>query len=223
MNRPWMPLYVADYRADTAHLSAAQHGAYLLLIMHYWQTGGLPQDDGALSRIACMSAGEWRKNRLVVAAFFSEDWRHGRIDKEIVKAEVKQERRSEAGKRGGMASAKAKQNSSNAATIAQASSSLSQSERKEDSPADAGSSKYVFESGVIRLNQRDFEQWKQAFSHIELAAELLSLSEWAESLGKNWFHPVKGALNKRNREVKAEKDRQTDAGGFKWNGLEGVI
>ena len=52
---PWMPLYVGDYRADTTHLNATQHGAYLLLIMHYWQHGGLPDDDEQLARIACMS------------------------------------------------------------------------------------------------------------------------------------------------------------------------
>jgi len=58
-----MPLFVADYRSKTSHLSAAQHGAYLLLIMHYWETGGLPSDDGALARVASMSPSEWKKNR----------------------------------------------------------------------------------------------------------------------------------------------------------------
>jgi uncharacterized protein YdaU (DUF1376 family) len=56
VNRPWMPLYIADYRKDTAHLSAAEHGAYLLLIMHYWSTGSLPVEDAPLARIAAMTA-----------------------------------------------------------------------------------------------------------------------------------------------------------------------
>lgn len=83
MNRPWMPLYVADYRADTVHLSAAQHGAYLLLIMHYWLTGALPSDDAALARIACMTPAEWRKARPTIQAFFKDGWKHKRIDAEL--------------------------------------------------------------------------------------------------------------------------------------------
>lgn len=86
MSRPWMPLYVADYIADTAHLNAAQSGAYLHLIMHYWQTGGLPVDDCALARVARMSDSEWKRARPVIAAFFSDDWTHGRIDAELAKA-----------------------------------------------------------------------------------------------------------------------------------------
>ena len=76
---PWMPLYIGDYRADTTHLNAALHGAYLLLVMHYWQQGGLPDDDEQLAGIACMSIGQWRENRPVIRPFFGEGWRHKRI------------------------------------------------------------------------------------------------------------------------------------------------
>ncbi|CAL8974506.1 hypothetical protein RHODGE_RHODGE_03304 [Rhodoplanes serenus] len=87
MARPWMPLYIADYRADTSHLNAAEHGAYLLLIMHYWTTGGLPDDDRQLARIACMTTAEWRRARSTVAAFFEAGWRHKRIDRELARVD----------------------------------------------------------------------------------------------------------------------------------------
>jgi uncharacterized protein YdaU (DUF1376 family) len=99
-----MPLYVADYLADTAHLSAAQSGAYLHLIMHYWQTGGLPNDDRVLARIAKMSATEWRGARSIVQALFQDGWKHGRIDFELSEAD----RISKAGRAGGKASAAAR-------------------------------------------------------------------------------------------------------------------
>lgn len=109
MSPPWMPLYIADYRADTPHLSAAEHGAYLLLIMHYWQHGGLPRDDGQLARIASMLPAEWKRSRATIAAFFV-NWKHARIDAELANADAKHARRSEAGKAGGFAKAKGWQN-----------------------------------------------------------------------------------------------------------------
>jgi uncharacterized protein YdaU (DUF1376 family) len=95
-----MPFYVGDYRADTQHLSPAQHGAYMLLIMHYWQHGGLPDDDEQLARIVGMTAAEWRKNRPVIRAFFREGWQHPRINREIETALAQYERRANAGKKG---------------------------------------------------------------------------------------------------------------------------
>ena len=86
MKRLWMPLYVPDYRADTAHLGALEHGVYLLLIMHYWLTGALPEDDRQLARIACASDAEWRRSKPMIEKFFSSGWKHARIDKELEKA-----------------------------------------------------------------------------------------------------------------------------------------
>jgi uncharacterized protein YdaU (DUF1376 family) len=81
-----MPLYVADYLRDTRHLDAAEHGAYLLLIMQYWTAGCLPSDDSRLARIACMTESEWKKAKTVIEPFFEPGWRHKRIDEELAEA-----------------------------------------------------------------------------------------------------------------------------------------
>jgi uncharacterized protein YdaU (DUF1376 family) len=96
--KPWMPLYVADYLADTAHLDAAESGAYLHLIMHYWQNGGLPTEDRHLARIARMSTGEWKRAKPVIAPFFSPEWKHKRIDAEIAHADDVSSKRSASAK-----------------------------------------------------------------------------------------------------------------------------
>lgn len=113
MSRPWMPLYVGDYIADTAHLTAAESGAYLHLIMHYWMKGGLPDDDRLLSRIAKMTPEQWQESRETVRAFFSDGWKHKRIEFELTEAA----RISTAGKIGGVASGAARREKRQKRTI----------------------------------------------------------------------------------------------------------
>jgi uncharacterized protein YdaU (DUF1376 family) len=93
-----MPLYVADYLRDTRRLTAAEHGAYLLLIMEYWTAGELPIDDRQLSRIACMSPTEWKRARPNVQPFFTDGWKHKRIDTELAKSAELSSKRSAAAK-----------------------------------------------------------------------------------------------------------------------------
>ncbi|WP_316176238.1 YdaU family protein [Bradyrhizobium sp. SZCCHNRI1073] len=129
-----MPLYIADYRADTAHLSASQHGAYLLLIMHYWSTGSLPNDDAALARIAAMTPVEWKRNRATVAAFFGDNWTHKRIDAELNRAkEISDKRSASAKQRHSKSYANAEQVDTHARVLPQ---SQSPSEAKASAPTD---------------------------------------------------------------------------------------
>lgn len=100
---PWMPLHIADYLADTGHLSVAEHGAYLLLIMHYWQNGHLPTDDMRLARICRMQPEEWEAVRDILSDFFNDDWRHKRIEEELAAAREIKGKRSAAGKAGASA------------------------------------------------------------------------------------------------------------------------
>jgi uncharacterized protein DUF1376 len=57
----WMPLYIGRYLGDTMHLKGPEHGAYLLLIMHYWSSGPLEDDDETLAAIARTELAEWRR------------------------------------------------------------------------------------------------------------------------------------------------------------------
>jgi len=104
-----MPLYVADYLADTAHLSAAEHGGYLMLIMNYWQRAApLPDDDRKLARIARMTDDEWRDARPSIAEYFDQidgEWRHSRIDAELAEAAERISRAKAAGQASGAARA----------------------------------------------------------------------------------------------------------------------
>ena len=112
MRRNWMPLYIPDFLADTMHLSAAETGAYLCLIMDYWLHDGLPDDDRKLAAIARLSLKAWLTMRETIAAFFHDGWRHKRIDAELAKMVGITERRRAAGSKGGTASTIARWNGS---------------------------------------------------------------------------------------------------------------
>jgi uncharacterized protein YdaU (DUF1376 family) len=96
-----MPLYWGDYLRDTRDLSTLQHGAYLLLIAHYWQHGGLPGDERALAAIAGVPRPTWRRISPALAAKFMPGWRHKRIDAEIERTERAITQRRIAGQKGG--------------------------------------------------------------------------------------------------------------------------
>ncbi len=106
---PYLHFYVADYLGDTQHLSTEQHGAYLLLLMAMWRSGGeLANDDNMLARICRLSLKKWRAIKPVVAALLVEQdgkLSQKRLLSELRKAEEKTNRRRAAGRAGGTAKA----------------------------------------------------------------------------------------------------------------------
>lgn len=75
---PYMQLYIADYLADTMHLSAEEHGAYLLLMFNYWQTGK-PIPKNRLAKIARLTNERWADVEPSLQEFFAITARNGRI------------------------------------------------------------------------------------------------------------------------------------------------
>lgn len=91
MSLPYMKMYWGDYLGDTAHLTAIQHGGYLLLIAHYWRTGSLPTDEQKLARITRMSVKEWKRHGSTIMEFFPNG-KHQRIEREREQARTKSEK-----------------------------------------------------------------------------------------------------------------------------------
>ena len=106
---PYIQLYVADYLADTMHLTTEEHGAYLLLIMNYWQTGhAIPKK--RLASVARMSNARWTDVENTLSEFFIEtptgEWFHPRIEADLARVHSKSKQakaagRASAAKRGG--------------------------------------------------------------------------------------------------------------------------
>lgn len=94
----WMPFYIGDYLGDTQRLTTEQHGAYLLLILDYWRNGPAPDDDAVIQQITKLDSKGWKRCRPAISRLFrivDGEWRHKRIDAELVKAKANAERRSE--------------------------------------------------------------------------------------------------------------------------------
>lgn len=70
---PFMPVYVADYTADTQHLTCEEDGAYWRLLRAMWRAGGcLPASDRNLARICGLHPRAWTKMRTTILEFFAE-------------------------------------------------------------------------------------------------------------------------------------------------------
>jgi uncharacterized protein YdaU (DUF1376 family) len=136
----WMPLYIGDYLSDTSDLTAEQHGAYLLLLMHQWKTGPLPDDLEALSRVSHLSASSTSQALLkyLLKRFFSlvetlgeKTWVQQRLDEERVKWTEKKRIFTERASKGG----KAKSASSTHQAVLEECTSPSPSPNKKNTPS----------------------------------------------------------------------------------------
>jgi len=107
-DKPYMPLWVADFLAKTMGLDAREIGAYMLLIMALWSHGGtLPNNPKKLQRIARCGR-DWPRVWEAISHFFTVDddtISQQRVTEELQKMRTKREVNAQNGARGGRAKA----------------------------------------------------------------------------------------------------------------------
>ncbi len=107
-NLPYMPLFVADYEADTAHLSFEEDGIYNRLLRLCWRTSGcsIPDDPMWIARrVRCGMDQYHEAVEPILKEFFTRE--NGRVFQKRLRlewrrAEVVSARKAEAGRRGGL-------------------------------------------------------------------------------------------------------------------------
>lgn len=105
MIRPWYAFYPGDYANDTAHLTLTEHGAYRLLLDHYYMTAKpLSANAEQLLRV-CRAFAKPDADALlsVLQTFFvlkKDGYHHKRVDQELAKAQELSEKRRDAAKKG---------------------------------------------------------------------------------------------------------------------------
>jgi uncharacterized protein YdaU (DUF1376 family) len=180
----WMPVYIGDYFADTMHLTAEQHGAYLLLLFTYWKRRKpLPNDNAFLSNAARLSTDAWSIHRAVLEEFFDTSsgnaWVHHRVEQELEKAGEKKQKAVEKAKKA--AESRWGNATSNATSINQAMleqcPSPSPSPIKDIPPDPQGGGG----RRKVKIDETPYEQIRQSFeTHLPMLPQPKPVDEWTD-------------------------------------------
>ncbi len=96
-------VFWGDFFAKTAHLTWTDRAAYMIMIGRYWSAGKpLPDDNAVLARLLGATEEEWLRVRPALEEFFviaSGEWRHERIEHDLVEAHEAHARAVEWGKK----------------------------------------------------------------------------------------------------------------------------
>ena len=176
---PYMQLYVSDYLADTAHLSAQQHGAYMLLLMNYWQRGKPLDNTGdRLAFVARMSAEDWAENKSVLAEFFQIDgdsWTHARIERDLDSVREKSAKASKAGKQ-----ASVQRTLNERSTDAERSFNYKEEDKEEDNKKTVGDFDNFWSAYPLKVGKgAAHKAWLKAISKAEPAAIIEGAKRYA--------------------------------------------
>ena len=105
---PYMKLFVAEWTADTQHLTCEQDGAYFRLVRALWRAGGeMAATPDQLARIVGVEPRHWAQIGPAVMALFHVKAgviTHKRLKKEAAKYRETVAARAEAGRKGGVQS-----------------------------------------------------------------------------------------------------------------------
>lgn len=226
---PWHKRFHDDALNGYMGLSLEERGAYTTFLDLMYQRGEPVVDNERL--IAGWMQSSIRKyralrDRLIELGkiFLTDDGRisNARFEKERENALKISRKQAENGAKGGEKSAETRKNSNEINDAPQpplqtgSSYPEARSQRLEDrtdrteqeenivvgADAPPPTRRYAFEAKTIKLNHRDLEEWRKAFAHLSLEAELWALDEWASGQKHGWFCPVSSALAKKEREAR---------------------
>jgi len=208
-----------DYMRDTAHLSLLQHGAYNVLLDHYYSTGKPLQANDKQMLFICRANDKHEQEAVlsVLAEFFPvsevDGLRHNsRADTEIIKAQAISLKRAEAGHKGGRP-ANEKQLLNNSLTNVKLSTTTTTTTTKSTNTDDttlARSCKkhttkpqrfqLTKDGHWLNLSSELRKIWSEAYPAVDIDKELALAKAWIFSdplrWKKNWTRFMQGWLSR---------------------------
>lgn len=227
--------YPRDWFLDTRDLSDRAKGCYIDLLAATYNRGSpLPYDEKYLCKLVGYK--QVRSLRHTLDELLSTG-KFKVVDGELINNRAQEElatyqRRKEIASAGGQAKAvkfktgrkPSEKSSKSSRKVGEPKAGIEPSQElsmcppsPSPSPTTSNKKNYAFDGKVIRLNERDFSKWDEAYQAIpDLRASLQSYDDWLASIPKderrNWFVRTSNYLAKQNTRALAERMTSQDDG-----------